>query len=196
MKGQTKAAQATVAKYRVSMAALRFGAGIKGKIAEAWFVGTPVVTTSIGAEGMYFERGDDEDDSYSDTEDDNDAAVADGVEGQHPRFKATKVVSDDPLVFATQAIALYRDESLFEACQTWGQERLQLLYSEEERRKVLMRAMTEAQGGNQLQSRRCRDWLGSLVWQQSMASTRHHGRLKELQGEMHAMKKTQLYSAI
>lgn len=42
-----------VGKYRVLLSPLRFGAGIKGKIAEAWARGTPVVTTPVGAEGMF-----------------------------------------------------------------------------------------------------------------------------------------------
>jgi O-antigen biosynthesis protein len=41
----------------VSIAPLRFGAGMKGKIAEALAAGLPVVTTSIGAEGMELENG-------------------------------------------------------------------------------------------------------------------------------------------
>jgi glycosyltransferase involved in cell wall biosynthesis len=43
--------------HRVSIAPLRFGAGMKGKIAEAMAAGLPVVTTSIGAEGMDLEHG-------------------------------------------------------------------------------------------------------------------------------------------
>jgi len=39
-------------KARVNLAPLRFGAGIKGKIADGWWSGTPVVTTVVGAEGM------------------------------------------------------------------------------------------------------------------------------------------------
>ena len=37
---------------RVSIAPLRFGAGVKGKIGEALNFGVPVVTTNIGADGM------------------------------------------------------------------------------------------------------------------------------------------------
>ena len=39
-------------KARVSIAPLRFGAGMKGKVGEALAAGLPVVTTPIGAEGM------------------------------------------------------------------------------------------------------------------------------------------------
>jgi GT2 family glycosyltransferase/glycosyltransferase involved in cell wall biosynthesis len=41
-----------ISASRVMLAPLRFGAGVKGKIGEALAVGTPVVTTPIGAEGM------------------------------------------------------------------------------------------------------------------------------------------------
>jgi hypothetical protein len=38
---------------RVNLAPLRFGAGIKGKLADAMLCATPSVTTPIGAEGMH-----------------------------------------------------------------------------------------------------------------------------------------------
>jgi GT2 family glycosyltransferase/glycosyltransferase involved in cell wall biosynthesis len=41
----------------VSVAPLRFGSGMKGKIGEAMAWGIPVVTTTIGAEGMGLEEG-------------------------------------------------------------------------------------------------------------------------------------------
>jgi hypothetical protein len=41
-----------LSRARVNLAALRYGAGIKGKILDGWSVGTPCVTTPIGAEGM------------------------------------------------------------------------------------------------------------------------------------------------
>jgi len=42
-----------MALARVNLAPLRFGAGIKGKLADAMLCGTPSVTTPIGAEGMH-----------------------------------------------------------------------------------------------------------------------------------------------
>ncbi|MFN3868383.1 MAG: glycosyltransferase [Hyphomicrobiaceae bacterium] len=42
---------------RVSVAPMRYGAGIKGKIVTAMAYGVPVVTTDIGAEGMGLARG-------------------------------------------------------------------------------------------------------------------------------------------
>jgi glycosyltransferase involved in cell wall biosynthesis len=43
--------------HRVVIAPLRFGAGMKGKVGEAMAEGVPVVTTSVGAEGMELEDG-------------------------------------------------------------------------------------------------------------------------------------------
>ena len=42
-----------VKNARVLLAPLRFGAGLKGKLVDAMQNGTPCVTTTIGAEGMY-----------------------------------------------------------------------------------------------------------------------------------------------
>ena len=39
-------------KYRCLLAYLRFGAGVKGKITDSLYYGLPVLTTSIGAEGI------------------------------------------------------------------------------------------------------------------------------------------------
>lgn len=50
--GRAKDAKEVTEKAKVSLAPIRFGAGIKGKLLEAMSSGTPSVTTSIGAEGM------------------------------------------------------------------------------------------------------------------------------------------------
>lgn len=44
------------ASCRLSVVPLRYGAGIKGKVVEAMYHGLPVLTTSIGAEGLTFEN--------------------------------------------------------------------------------------------------------------------------------------------
>lgn len=45
-------AHVVMSQARVCLAPLRFGAGIKGKLADAMSCGTPSVTTPIGSEGM------------------------------------------------------------------------------------------------------------------------------------------------
>jgi len=52
VKGWVDNAQQAMQAARVCLAPLRFGAGIKGKLAQAMVCGTPSVTTEIGAESM------------------------------------------------------------------------------------------------------------------------------------------------
>ncbi len=52
VKGWAEDAFEVLGDARVCLAPLRFGAGIKGKLIDAMLMGTPSVTTSIGAEGM------------------------------------------------------------------------------------------------------------------------------------------------
>lgn len=40
-------------QYKVCLAPLRYGAGLKGKIMDSWAHGLPVCTTPVGAEGMF-----------------------------------------------------------------------------------------------------------------------------------------------
>jgi GT2 family glycosyltransferase len=55
--GQLPDIRPSFAAARLSVAPLRYGAGIKGKIHTSLGFGVPVVTTSIGAEGMNLEHG-------------------------------------------------------------------------------------------------------------------------------------------
>jgi glycosyltransferase involved in cell wall biosynthesis len=52
MRGFAEDVLGPVAESRVMLAPLRFGAGVKTKIVDAWSVGTPVVGTSIAGEAM------------------------------------------------------------------------------------------------------------------------------------------------
>ncbi|MUH36796.1 glycosyltransferase [Zobellia amurskyensis] len=53
VKGWAEDANKVLSHSRINLATLRFGAGIKGKLTTVMQNGTPSVTTSIGAEGMY-----------------------------------------------------------------------------------------------------------------------------------------------
>lgn len=47
---------ALYASCRLVVVPLRFGAGVKGKVVEAVYNGAPIVTTSVGAEGIFLAR--------------------------------------------------------------------------------------------------------------------------------------------
>ncbi len=68
---------------RVFVAPLRFGAGVNGKIGEALSYGVPVVTTSIGAEGVGLTSGE------------------------------NAMIADDPEEFANSVLRVYRDMDLW-----------------------------------------------------------------------------------
>ena len=53
IKGWAENALSVMEEYRVCLAPLRFGAGLKGKLLDAMIMQTPSVTTSVGSEGMY-----------------------------------------------------------------------------------------------------------------------------------------------
>ncbi|MFC4212551.1 glycosyltransferase [Pedobacter lithocola] len=52
IRGRAKIAQQTIAKHRILLAPIQFGAGVKGKFIDAMQTGTPSVTTTVGAEAM------------------------------------------------------------------------------------------------------------------------------------------------
>ena len=52
VKGWAEDALEVISNSRLMLAPLRFGAGIKGKLAEAMLCGTPSITTPIGSESM------------------------------------------------------------------------------------------------------------------------------------------------
>lgn len=56
IKGWAEDALAVMEQYRLCLAPLRFGAGIKGKLLDAMITQTPSVTTSIGSEGMHVDE--------------------------------------------------------------------------------------------------------------------------------------------
>lgn len=75
---------------RVSVSPLRYGAGMKGKIGEALSYGLPVVTTSIGAEGMDL---------------------------QH---EVHALIANDAQSFAEEVVRLYNDRALWQKLSQQG----------------------------------------------------------------------------
>lgn len=115
-------------RHRVQLVPLRFGAGVKGKvrsfrciltaplvsispvfcivqIADSWMSGTPVVTTSIGAEGMTLPATSDSPPFYSSSSSSSSFAGA---------------VADTPALFASAALRLHTQPDAFYQAQRAG----------------------------------------------------------------------------
>ncbi len=56
IKGRADSVKDIFSKYRVLLAPIPFGAGLKGKLLESMLYGLPNVTTSMGAEGMTWDN--------------------------------------------------------------------------------------------------------------------------------------------
>ncbi|HJV66871.1 MAG TPA: glycosyltransferase [Geomonas sp.] len=85
---------------RLYVAPLRYGAGIKGKILEALSFGLPVVTTSIGSEGIGLTNG------------------------------KNVLIEDDPAGFADAVVKLYQDPDLWNGMRVSGQEHVEQNFSQ------------------------------------------------------------------
>jgi glycosyltransferase involved in cell wall biosynthesis len=72
-----------LARCRVSISPLRYGAGVKGKVNQAMSRGLPVVATAVSVEGMHLITGDE------------------------------VLVADEPRAFAEAVARAYRDEALW-----------------------------------------------------------------------------------
>lgn len=90
IKGRAFDAQQTIAKHRILLAPIQFGAGVKGKFIDAMQVGTPTITTTVGAEAM---SGD---------------------------LAWNGIIEDDADKFISAAVTLYQDQTLWHTAQHNG----------------------------------------------------------------------------
>lgn len=97
--GYVPSRQSYFERCRLMVAPIRYGAGIKTKIVEAMAAGLPVVTTSIGAEGM------------------------DIVPGENA------LVADSPMAFARAVAEVYLNEGLWNRLSRGGQDLVRRRYS-------------------------------------------------------------------
>ena len=96
-------------KARVFVAPLRFGAGMKGKIGHSLSCGLPVVTTSIGAEGMGLEHG------------------------------THALIDDDARAFADNIVRVYEDDSLWGRLSANGMAHVRKHFSQQTLERALVR---------------------------------------------------------
>jgi GT2 family glycosyltransferase/glycosyltransferase involved in cell wall biosynthesis len=92
---------------KFSVAPLRFGAGVKGKINQSMAFGVPVVATSLAIEGMALQNGED------------------------------ILVADEPEDFARAMVELYESENLWNRISENGVKKTRTLYSTDTARKKL-----------------------------------------------------------
>lgn len=90
VRGWADDVDAVLREARLSLAPLRFGAGLKGKLLSSMQAGTPSVTTPIGAEGM------------------------------HGEMAWGGVIAADAVAFADAAVALYHDAERWKVAQENG----------------------------------------------------------------------------
>ena len=102
-----------LAKMRVSIAPLRYGAGIKGKIGLAMALGLPVVATPLAAEGM---------------------SLTDGE---------NILVADDEEAFADTVAKIYKDEALWNRISRNGLEFADNAWGAEAACKILNEILTD-----------------------------------------------------
>jgi glycosyltransferase involved in cell wall biosynthesis len=138
----------TLREYRACLAPLRFGAGIKGKIADAWSAGVPVVTTPIGAEGMSGDGG----------------AFAGRIGGSEAAF-------------IEAAAALYSDTAQNDYLRDSGADALRSLYSATENRRILLdRIDTLLESPARLETHRTANVLGRILRSEAYGRTKYLSR--------------------
>ncbi|MDD7985874.1 glycosyltransferase family 4 protein [Lentisphaera marina] len=138
--GKVPDAKAVMESARICLAPLRFGAGLKGKLLEAMECGTPSITSKIGAEGM------------------NGTCAWSGA------------IYDTPGDFATSAVEVYADQSLWEEKQKLGYEILENRFQKDLFAENFYRTIKEI--GNQLEQHRSANFLGKVLNYNNHRSTK------------------------
>jgi len=115
VKGWVDDAVKVMQSARVCLAPLRFGAGIKGKLAEAMLCSTPSVTTNIGIEGMQTE------------------------------LPWSGEIANEALSIADAAVKLYQDSEKWQIASELGQKNAQLLFEQSKHFSCFSSCLTNLQ---------------------------------------------------
>ena len=150
VKGWAEDAKQKMQQARVCLAPLRFGAGIKGKLAEAMFCGTPNVTTNIGIEGM---------------------AMGLDWSGLTTDFDKFDNHKDSAVHFAEHAIQLYQNEVLWQQKQQNGYRLIKANFNKDKIQSRILARIGEIQ--DNLESHRANNFIGQMLHHHQLKSTQY-----------------------
>jgi glycosyltransferase involved in cell wall biosynthesis len=150
VKGWAEDAKQVMQQARVCLAPLRFGAGIKGKLAEAMFCGTPNVTTNIGSEGMTMGL------EWS-------GLTTDLTQFDNQKNSATN--------FAKNAVLLYQNEALWQQKQQHGYQLIKTNFNKEKIQANLLARIVDIQ--HNLNNHRSNNFIGQMLQHHQLKSTQY-----------------------
>lgn len=145
IKGWAEDAFKVISNARILLAPLRFGAGIKGKLAEAMLYGTPSITTPIGAEAMLPESSSNLD---------------------WPGY-----IGETEKNLIKHSVELYQNSSLWNQAQQQGLELGKQQYQQTESSEALTEQLSTIQ--NNLECHRQQNFMGSMLRHHHHKSTQY-----------------------
>ncbi|MFT7097886.1 MAG: glycosyltransferase involved in cell wall biosynthesis, partial [Glaciecola sp.] len=150
VKGWAEDAKHVMQQARVCLAPLRFGAGIKGKLAEAMFCGTPNVTTNIGIEGM---------------------AMGLDWSGLTTDITHFDNQEDSAADFAKHAVQLYQNEALWLQKQKQGYHLIKTNFDKKQTQAKLLARILDIQ--DNLSTHRFNNFIGQMLQHHHLKSTQY-----------------------
>ncbi len=155
-------------RYRVMLAPLRFGAGIKGKLVDAFRNGLPAVTTRIGAEGIQHPW------LGSPVCDDAERDIIPKIPGLNMAEVARLrplLIAESTSAFIESAVRLYQNEEVWKKSASEGKQLLGKLFANPEYGRTLLKRISELSGI--LSGHRMANFTGKMLMHHTLASLRY-----------------------
>jgi glycosyltransferase involved in cell wall biosynthesis len=170
IKGWADDAKGVLSQARVLLAPLPFGAGLKGKLIEAWQVGTPVVTTSIGAEGLI----------ASDRLTASADVASNPISMMFPTLFAG-VIADDTEALIDAAVRLYSDAKMWHHAAAHCSSMLEPLNAQQQQARIWQHIVAVQQ---QLPRHRQQNFTGQMLQLHHMRSTQYMAQWIEVKQQL------------
>nr|CCA13921.1 conserved hypothetical protein [Albugo laibachii Nc14] len=140
----------TLRQYRLTIAPLRFGAGIKGKIIESWAAGTPCISSCIGAEGMQLRLT---------------VSTSGGS------------IANDEMSFAKAMREYYNNQQLWNSAQKHGFKISKERYNWDRNAEKFLSLLEHRLEQKRTQDRRESDnWIGRILWSEKYRASEYMSR--------------------